>query len=115
MLDLDSTVFERYGRQEGSLRGYNPRKHGRPSHHATYLEQALTRLNDQPMGPERDRKEIAIRWRLADAAMVVNGYAATEYENHLTRRYELAQRLGTPRRSFIHSSGCRYNPPFDYS
>jgi Transposase DDE domain group 1 len=32
-LDLDSTVFERYGRQEGSLRGYNPRKHGRPSHH----------------------------------------------------------------------------------
>jgi hypothetical protein len=32
-LDLDSTVFERYGRQEGALRGYNPRKHGRPSHH----------------------------------------------------------------------------------
>jgi Transposase DDE domain group 1 len=32
-LDLDSTVFERYGKQEGSLRGHNPRKHGRPSHH----------------------------------------------------------------------------------
>src|SRR5438093_1047142 len=32
-LDLDSTVFERYGRQEGSLQGHNPRKHGRPSHH----------------------------------------------------------------------------------
>jgi hypothetical protein len=32
-LDLDSTVFERYGHQEGSLKGYNPRKHGRPSHH----------------------------------------------------------------------------------
>ena len=32
-LDLDSTVFERYGRQEGSLKGYNPRKHGRPAHH----------------------------------------------------------------------------------
>jgi Transposase DDE domain group 1 len=32
-LDLDSTVFERYGRQEGSLKGYNPRRHGRPSHH----------------------------------------------------------------------------------
>jgi len=26
-------VFERYGHQEGSLKGYNPRKHGRPSHH----------------------------------------------------------------------------------
>jgi hypothetical protein len=32
-LDLDSTVFERYGRQQGALRGYNPKKHGRPSHH----------------------------------------------------------------------------------
>jgi len=32
-LDLDSTVFERYGEQEGSLKGHNPRKHGRPSHH----------------------------------------------------------------------------------
>lgn len=32
-LDLDSTVFERYGRQQGALKGYNPRKHGRPSHH----------------------------------------------------------------------------------
>ena len=33
VVDLDSTVFERYGRQEGSLKGHNPRKHGRPSHH----------------------------------------------------------------------------------
>jgi len=31
-LDLDSTVFERYGKQQGSLKGHNPRKHGRPSH-----------------------------------------------------------------------------------
>jgi Transposase DDE domain group 1 len=34
-LDLDSTVFERYGQQQGALRGprTHPRKHGRPSHH----------------------------------------------------------------------------------
>ena len=32
-LDLDSTVFCRYGEQQGSLRGYNPKKPGRPSHH----------------------------------------------------------------------------------
>jgi hypothetical protein len=32
-LDLDSTVFERYGKQQGSLKGHNPHKHGRPSHH----------------------------------------------------------------------------------
>ncbi len=32
-LDLDSTVLCRYGGQEGSLKGYNPTKPGRPSHH----------------------------------------------------------------------------------
>jgi hypothetical protein len=32
-LDLDSTVFERYGQQEGARRGYNPGKPGRASHH----------------------------------------------------------------------------------
>ena len=32
-LDLDSTVLERYGEQEGVKRGYNPRKPGRGSHH----------------------------------------------------------------------------------
>jgi len=31
-LDLDSSVFERYGAQEGALKGYNPKKRGRPSH-----------------------------------------------------------------------------------
>ena len=31
-LDLDSTVFCRYGEQVGSLKGHNPIKHGRPSH-----------------------------------------------------------------------------------
>jgi Transposase DDE domain group 1 len=32
-LDLDSTVCERYGKQEGAKKGYHPRKHGRASHH----------------------------------------------------------------------------------
>lgn len=32
-LDMDSTIFERFGKQEGSLKGHNPRRHGRPSHH----------------------------------------------------------------------------------
>jgi hypothetical protein len=32
-LTFDSTVLERYGEQEGSKRGYNPKKHGRPGHH----------------------------------------------------------------------------------
>ena len=32
-LDVDSTVLTRYGEQEGSAKGYNPRKPGRASHH----------------------------------------------------------------------------------
>jgi len=32
-LDLDSTVMTRYGQQEGAVRGYNPAKRGRASHH----------------------------------------------------------------------------------
>jgi len=32
-LDLDSTVFERYGKQQGAKKGYNPRKPGHHSHH----------------------------------------------------------------------------------
>jgi Transposase DDE domain group 1 len=32
-LDFDSSVITRYGCQEGSKRGYNPQKPGRPSHH----------------------------------------------------------------------------------
>jgi hypothetical protein len=33
ILDLDSTIMERYGKQEGAFLGYNPKKHRRPSHH----------------------------------------------------------------------------------
>ena len=32
-LDIDSTVVTRNGEQEGAARGYNPNRHGRPSHH----------------------------------------------------------------------------------
>jgi tetratricopeptide (TPR) repeat protein len=54
----------------------------------------LTRLNGQPASAERDRKEIAIHTGLGDTAIVISDYAAPEYEHHLTRREELAQRLG---------------------
>lgn len=44
VLDLDSSVFERYGEQEGSLKGHNPRRHGRPSHHPLFAFLAESRL-----------------------------------------------------------------------
>jgi hypothetical protein len=42
-LDLDSSVFERYGAQEGVLKGYNPKKRGRPSHHPLFAVLAEAR------------------------------------------------------------------------
>lgn len=35
-LDVDSSVITRYGEQQGSRKGYNPHKHGRPSHHPLF-------------------------------------------------------------------------------
>lgn len=35
-LDVDSSVITRYGIQEGSMRGYNPKKPGRNSHHPLF-------------------------------------------------------------------------------
>lgn len=32
-VDMDSTVITRHGEQQGAVRGYNPNKRGRPSHH----------------------------------------------------------------------------------
>lgn len=42
-LDFDSSVFERYGAQEGALKGYNPKKRGRPSHHPLFAVLAEAR------------------------------------------------------------------------
>ena len=35
-LDVDSSVFTRYGEQEGAEKGYNPTKRGRKSHHPLF-------------------------------------------------------------------------------
>jgi hypothetical protein len=35
-LDLDSTVFQRFGRQQGAASGYNPVRHGGPTHHPLF-------------------------------------------------------------------------------
>ena len=43
VLDLDSSVMERYGHQEGVLLGYNSKKHRRPTHHPL-----IATLGDRP-------------------------------------------------------------------
>ncbi len=42
--DWDSTVNTRYGHQEGAVRGYNPHKRGRKSHHPLICVAERTRL-----------------------------------------------------------------------
>ena len=56
---------------------------------AAYFQQALTRLNEKPAGPERDRKEIAIHRGLGDSAIVMSGYAAPEHEHPRALRVPL--------------------------
>ncbi len=43
-LDVDSTVITRHGEQEGAVRGYNPGRRGRPSHHPLLAFVAEARL-----------------------------------------------------------------------
>lgn len=43
-LDVDSSILTRYGDQQGSKMGYNPRKKGRKSHHPLFAFVADTRM-----------------------------------------------------------------------
>jgi class 3 adenylate cyclase/tetratricopeptide (TPR) repeat protein len=67
---------------------------------SAYFEDASERLNELPAGEERDRMEFAILSGLADVTMVTRGYAAPDYERHLTHRQALAERLGDTTRVF---------------
>jgi hypothetical protein len=44
VLDVDSTVITRYGNQQGSHKGYNPKKRGRNSHHPLFAFVADIRM-----------------------------------------------------------------------
>ena len=54
----------------------------------------MERLKALPDGAERDRKEFAIHTGLGDIALATKGYAAADYERHLTRQQAIAERLG---------------------
>jgi hypothetical protein len=52
ILDVDGTVKPLYGRQEQAVRGYNPGKHGRPSHvYQTYFVAAIRMVLDVEVQP----------------------------------------------------------------
>lgn len=52
IMDMDGTVKPLYGRQEQAVRGYNPTKHGRPSHvYQTYFIAAIRVVLDVEVQP----------------------------------------------------------------
>jgi hypothetical protein len=107
-LILDSTVCERYGRQEGARKGYSPRKPGRPSHHplkaglsSGYVVNLWNRRGDTHSAHqciafyEQTRRELPawlrIRWILADSAFSEEGFL--EHLEQRGDRYIIALRL----------------------
>jgi hypothetical protein len=107
-LILDSTVCERYGRQEGARKGYNPKKPGRPSHHplkaglgSGYVVNLWNRSGDTHSAHQciafydQTRqglpRTLRIRWTLADS-----GFGEEAFLEHLEARqdpYVVALRL----------------------
>jgi len=65
-----------------------------------YLERALAILRALPEGPERDRRELALRVALGVPLLATRGYAAPEVERTYGRARELCRGLGTPREIF---------------
>jgi predicted ATPase/DNA-binding winged helix-turn-helix (wHTH) protein len=65
-----------------------------------YLERALAILRTLPEGPERDRRELALRVALGVPLLATRGYAAPEVERTYGRARELCRGLGTPREIF---------------
>jgi hypothetical protein len=47
-VDIDSSVISRFVEQEGISVGYNPKRHGRPSHHLLIAFSAEVRMVIQP-------------------------------------------------------------------
>ena len=73
-LDVDSTVITRFGNQEGAEKGYNPKYHGRKSHHPIIAFVAETKM-------------IANAWmRTGDSA------SATEFKEFLDNTFTMIPR-----------------------
>ena len=73
-LDVDSTVITRFGNQEGAEKGYNPKRHGRKSHHPIIAFVAETKM-------------IANAWmRTGDSA------SATEFKEFLDNTFTMIPR-----------------------
>jgi len=118
-LTFDSSVLPRYGEQEGSKRGYNPSKHGRPSHSpllaflnkSRYVVHLWNRSGN--VGPwnnivaffgdsyERVRARITVLGVIADSGFYLKPFIETLEHRQLT--YIIAVRLMQPLQRQIYS------------
>jgi hypothetical protein len=71
VLDIDNTVKSLYGHQEGAEKGYNPQKHGRPSHnYHTYFVGSLRLVLGVDVHPGKEHTGghgMPGLWRLLDS------------------------------------------------
>ena len=76
ILDVDTTIKVLYGKQEGAVLGYNPRKPGRPSHtYHTYMIANLRLILDievQPGNQASSKHSAPELWSLIDRLPVNN-------------------------------------------
>ena len=118
-LTFDSSVLPRYGQQEGSKKGYNPAKHGRPSHSPllAFLNKHRYVINlwnrSGNVGPwnnivaffgtsyERIRNHIKVLGVIADSGFYLRQFIERLEENGLT--YIIAVRLVKPIQRRIYS------------
>ena len=96
-LDLDSTVLERYGRQEGALKGHNPRKHGRPSQHRllAVLSEAHFILHGSP--PQRQLRLQPGSGRVSRRSLGALGTASDDPSGQSRFRFLRRQTAELPR------------------
>ncbi len=111
-LTFDSSVLVRYGEQEGAKRGYNPVKHGRPSHHpllaflnrGKYVVHLWNRSGNVAswnnilaffdVSYNRIRERIRVLGVIADSGFYLKQFIEALEEKHLT--YIIAARLIRP-------------------
>lgn len=71
IIDIDTTLKQLYGRQEGAVVGYNPKKPGRPSHvHHTYMLAGLRLVMGVETAPGNEHTGAHCTpglWRLIDS------------------------------------------------
>ncbi|RPJ56799.1 MAG: IS1380 family transposase [Dehalococcoidia bacterium] len=111
-LTFDSSVLPRFGEQEGAKKGYNPAKHGRPSHHpllaflnrSKYVIHLWNRSGNVASwnnivaffadSYERIRTHIKVQGVIADSGFYLKQFIEKLEEEHLT--YIIAVRLMRP-------------------